>query len=146
MGAARAGGARSQLVSEPSTDRQPATIWWSCICGQREHLEPLAIWLHIARCAACSPELRELGQEICWWNWRPDPSKVVSFRRLLLELATCHGEHGCWWCHDGKRAKTRHPETGQYLLGAMLLARFLLLPWRIGQGYLALMEGEDDGS
>ena len=131
-------------MSETIPDRRPAAAWWACICGQREHLEPLAIWLHIARCSACKPELRELGQEFCWWNWKMDPVKVVMFRRLLLEWAACQGQHGCWWCHDGKRAKTRHPEAGQYLLAATMLSRFHLLPARVGHGYVALMEGQDD--
>lgn len=134
-------------MSEPAQARQPATLWWTCACGHREQLDALAIWLHIARCTSCSEELRELGREVFWWNYpHLDPVKGMLFRRLLIELATCRGEHGCWWCHDGKRARTRHPENGQYLLGATVMARIRLLPDRIAQAYIALMEGEDDGA
>ncbi len=122
---------------------QTESLYWRCGCGHKERLLVRDIWLHVARCSACAPELREVGREFCWWNWRIDPLKAWKFRQLLIELAVCEGEHGCWWCHDGARI-TRHAQGGQYLLVATCLVGFRMLPLRFHQAEAALHQEDAD--
>jgi len=122
----------------------PAGIWWQCLCGAKTHPQALQIWLHIARCAQHTPELREFGREVCWFNWGAPPELERRFHMLLLELAVCEGEHGCWWCGDGLLAKTRHPPTGQYLLPATVLASFQVKTKRAHQAQAALEPTEEE--